>query len=138
MTNLRLEVLFQLNTYNQYELPLFDYYNNVKYSEFFLDIIFNLASAMYQDNSLFQYFNNNKGKIQWIFAYFFDIKEQGFLNDSYGKVNSYHPNFIQTIEDGFIKRLGFDFYDNAALNPANAYQNNNNFMDDDDDGFNLM
>jgi hypothetical protein len=138
LTNFRLETLFQLNTYHPDELPLFDYYNNIKYSEFVLDIIFNLASSMYQYNAIFEYFNNYKGKIQWIFSYFYDIKEQSIFNDSYRKVNSYHPDFIQIIEEGLIKRIGFDFYDNAAASANNNIQNNGNgFDDDDDDGFNL-
>ena len=136
LINLRLETLFQLNCNNPNILPLFDYYYNMRNTEFVLDIIFNLASSMYQYDSIFNYFLNYKVKIQWIYSYFYEIKEQSFLNDNYHKVNSYHPDFIKIIEEGLINRLGFDFSSNPAVDNN---QNNNNFIDDeDDDGFNLI
>ena len=54
-----------------------------------------------------------------------------------GVCNSYHPEFMQIIEEGFINRLGF--IPLAQENNYNAQgQNGNNFMDDDDDGFSIM
>ena len=137
LTGLRLETLFQLNSDNQGFVPLFEFFYNQRQTEFFLVILFNLSSVMYQYDSISQYFMNNKQKIQWIFSYFYDLKEEGFLNDSYNKVNSYHPEFMQIIEEGFINRLGF--IPLAQENNYNAQgQNGNNFMDDDDDGFSIM
>jgi hypothetical protein len=137
LMNLRLETLFQLNQNDPNIFPLFDYYDNVKHTEFVLAIIFNLASAMYQYNSIFEYFFNNKHKIQWIYSYFYDIKGQGYLNDNFNKVNSYHPEFMQIIEEGLINRIGFDSAVNQ--NNYNGISNDNGFLDDDDnDGFNLM
>ena len=137
LTNIRLETLFQLNSNDPQALTLFDYYYNVKESEFVLDIIYNLSAVMYQYSNLYQYFYNNKNRIQWISPYIYEIKEQGFLNDNYNKVNSYHQDFMQIIEEGFINRLGFN--SPAIIDNNNGFENGNNFMDDeDDDGFNLM
>ena len=57
------------------------------------------------------------------------------MNDVYNKVNSYHPEFIQIIEEGLINRLNF-----IPAEPDNNLngQNQNDFMDDDDDGFSIM
>ena len=137
LTNIRLETLFQLNSNDPQALTLFDYYYNVKESEFVLDIIYNLSAVMYQYSNLYQYFYNNKNRIQWISPYIYEVKEQGFLNDNYNKVNSYHQDFMQIIEEGFINRLGFN--SPAIIDNNNGFENGNNFMDDeDDDGFNLM
>ena len=136
LTNLRLETLFQLNSNDPQSLSLFDYYDNVKDTEFVLNFIFNLASAMYQYEPIFQYFLNYKNKIQWIYPYFYELKEQGFLNDNYGKVHSYHPEFMQIIEEGLINRLGFD---QPAIIQNNNGNGDNNFIDDgDDDEFSIM
>jgi hypothetical protein len=135
LTELRLETLFQLNSNEPGIIPLFDYYYNERQTEFVLDILFNLSSVMYQYDAISEYFIKNKLKIQWIYGYFIDLKEEGFLNDVYNKVNSYHPEFIQIIEEGLINRLNF-----IPAEPDNNLngQNQNDFMDDDDDGFNIM
>jgi hypothetical protein len=135
LTELRLETLFQLNSNEPGIIPLFDYYYNERQTEFVLDILFNLSSVMYQYDAISEYFIKNKLKIQWIYGYFIDLKEEGFLNDVYNKVNSYHPEFIQIIEEGLINRLNF-----IPAEPDNNIngQNQNDFMDDDDDGFSLM
>ena len=90
---------------------------------------------MYQYDAISEYFIKNKLKIQWIYGYFIDLKEEGFLNDVYNKVNSYHPEFIQIIEEGLINRLNF-----IPAEPDNNLngQNQNDFMYDDDDGFSIM
>ena len=135
LTELRLETLFQLNSNEPGTIPLFDYYYNERQTEFVLDILFNLSSVMYQYDAISEYFIKNKFKIQWVYGYFIDLKEEGFLNDVYNKVNSYHPEFIQIIEEGLINRLNF-----IPVEPDNNLnaQNQNDFMDDDDDGFNIM
>ena len=135
LTELRLETLFQLNSNEPGTIPLFDYYYNERQTEFVLDILFNLSSVMYQYDAISDYFIKNKFKIQWVYGYFIDLKEEGFLNDVYNKVNSYHPEFIQIIEEGLINRLNFiPVEPDNNLNP----QNQNDFMDDDDDGFSIM
>ena len=138
LTELRLETLFQLNSDGN-ESSLFDFFSKVKYSEYVLDFIFNLASVMYQYNPIYQYFFTHKNKIQWISAYISEIKEQRVLNDIYFRVNSYHPEFIQIIEEGLINRLGLKSHDIEQNN--NGFQNNNNnnlFDDEDDDGFSII
>ena len=134
LTELRLETLFQLNSNNPGTIPLFDYYYNERQTEFFLDFLFNLSSVMYQYDAISEYFIKNKSKIQWIYGYFIDLKEEGFLSDIYNKVNSYHPEFIQIIEEGLINRLNFI---PAEQNNNAVGQNQNDFMDDDD-GFSIM
>ena len=84
LTELRLETLFQLNSNEPGTMPLFDYYYNERQTEFVLDILFNLSSVMYQYDAISEYFIKNKYKIQWVYGYFIDLKEEGFLNDVYG------------------------------------------------------
>ena len=135
LINLRLETLFQLNSNNPNSL--FNYYDNIKHTEFVLDIIYNITSALSKYSSIYEYFLNYRHKFQWIYTYFYDIKEQGFLNDNYNKVHSYHPDFIQTIEEGLINRLGFAQPSNTENN-YNGFSNGENFMDDGDDDFSIM
>ena len=137
LTELRLETLFQLNS-NAFQGSLFDYFYNVKNSEYVLDFIFNLASAMYQYTSIYQYFLNHKNKIYWIATYIEEIKGDGPLNDNYSRVNSYHPEFMQIIEEGLINRLGFILPDNAPNHNGAQNGDNNLFDDGDDDGFNII
>jgi hypothetical protein len=136
LIELRLETLFQLKSDGP-QSSLFDYFCNARYSEYVLDFIFNLASVMYQYTPIYQYFLENRNKIQWIAAYIGEIKDQGVLNDNYFRVNSYHPEFMQIIEEGLINRLGFN--SPAVEQNNNGFQNDNNLFDDgDDDGFSIM
>ena len=52
------------------------------------------------------------------------------LNDNYVKVHSYHPEFMQIIEEGLINRLSFA---QSAIIQNNDGVADSNFMDDGDD-----
>ena len=124
----RLEKLFELNSENQKELPLFDYYNSAKDRyDFVLDFIYMLSTSMYEYNSIFEYLFKYKAKITWIYDYFNKIKNEGIGNKAYNAIYSIHPEFIEIIEEGLINRL--------ELEPKIEVDNLGN---DDEDGFNLM
>ena len=129
LNEIRLEKLFGLNSENQKELPIFDYYYNVKdIYDFILDFIYMLATVMYEHNSIFEYLYKYKTKIAWIYEYFKKIKDEGIGNKSYNTIYSLHPEFVEIIEEGLINRL--------ELKPK--LEEGNYEKDDDDDGFNLI
>ena len=127
LNEIRLEKLFELNSENKQELPIFDLYDNVKdISDFILEFIYMLATVMFEHNTIFEYLYKYKTKISWIYDYFNKIKNQGIGNKSYNVIYSLHPEFVDIIEEGLIKRL--------ELEPKIEVENFGN----DDDGFNLI